>query len=178
MSLPNVHRHYTLMLSPAPALQDDSRYAAAILANILGDVEGSRLYWALVEGGLAEEAQAHYEGRDGTGEYLVLCTCSPDDAEEVERIARREIDGLVDSLTEDDLERVRSKVATAATLHGELPAGRMRRLGQIWNYHGEYRSLEDELRRINDVTLDELRKVYQAHPMSPVVVGHMTPPGE
>jgi len=176
MSLPTVVRHYMLMIAPAPSLQDDRRYAAAILANILGDTEGSRLYWALIESGLADEAQAHYDGRDGTGEFLVLCTCSPDQAKQIEQITRREIDDLLDSLTDDDLVRVRSKVATSATLAGELPAGRMRRLGQLWNYHGEYRSLEEELARINAVTLDDLRAVHEAYPMTPIVVGHMAPP--
>jgi predicted Zn-dependent peptidase len=39
----NVHRHYLLMASPAPAMNDERRYAAAILSQILGDAEGSRL---------------------------------------------------------------------------------------------------------------------------------------
>ena len=60
---------------------------------------------------------------------------------------------------EDDLVRVRSRVATAATLHAELPAGRMRRLGRLWTYTGEYRTLATELERINAVTLDELREL-------------------
>ena len=31
---------------------------------------------------------------------------------------------------------------------GELPAGRMHRLGRLWTYLGEYRSLDEELERI------------------------------
>ncbi|UCD75232.1 MAG: insulinase family protein [Phycisphaerales bacterium] len=170
-----VNRHYLLMAAPAPAFDDDRRYAAAMLAQILGDSEGSRLYWALIETGLAEEAQAHFDARDGVGDYVVYCSCSPEDGEKVEKIVRREMDALVGSLTEDDLLRVRSKIATGATLAGELPAGRMRRIGHIWTYLHEYRSLEEELARINAVTLDELRAVHEAFPIRPVVTGRLTP---
>jgi predicted Zn-dependent peptidase len=169
------NRHYVLMMSPGPDLEDDRRYAADMLAQILGDSDGSRLYWALIETGLAEDAQSQYDGRDGTGEYLVYCSCSPEDADRVETVVRSELDGLVASLTEDDLVRVRSKVATGATLHGELPAGRMRRLGQVWTYTGVYRSLEEELDRINAVSLDDLRSVAAELPIAPTVVGRLTP---
>src|SRR5262249_39114430 len=66
-----VTRHYMLMLAPAPAQQDQRRYAASVLAQILGEGDGSRLFWALIETGLADEAQAQFDGRDDHGEYLV-----------------------------------------------------------------------------------------------------------
>ena len=170
-----VTRHYTLMISPAPALTDDRRYAAAMLAQILGDVDGSRLYWALIETGIVEDADAHYGGRDGTGEYLVQLSCSPDAAEKAERIVLEEIDRLPESLTADDLERMRSKTATGLTLQGERPAGRMQRLGQVWTYTGEHRSLGSELERIKSVTLDELRAVSADFPLRPRTIGRLTP---
>jgi predicted Zn-dependent peptidase len=170
----NVHRHYLLMASPAPAMNDGRRYAAAILSQILGDSEGSRLYWALVDTGLADEAQSQYDGRDGLGEHLVFCSCDDARAEQVEQVARQEMTNLPDALTDDDLERVRSKIATGVTLSAELPAGRMRRLGRMWTYMGRYSSLEDELRKINAETLDDLRAENEAFPMQPMVVGHLT----
>jgi predicted Zn-dependent peptidase len=167
--------HYLLMLAPAPAIDDDRRYAASLLMQVLGDVDGSRLYWALVDTGLADEAQAHYDGRDGLGEYLIHCTCAPDRAETVEAIATEEIEKLVESLTDDDLLRVCSRAATSATLHGELPSGRMRRLGRVWTYTGRHLSLEDELERLRAVTLDEMRSVASEFAPRPVVVGRLHP---
>ncbi len=170
-----VNRHYAITLAPAPPIQDDRRYAAGMLAQILGDAEGSRLYWALVETGLAEEARAQYDGRDRIGTYLVYFVCSPQDAGAVQTEIGRQIDGLMQTLGEDDLERVRSKIATNATVQGELPAGRMHRLGRLWTYLGEYRSLADELERINAVTLDDVRAVYEAFPFQPRVTGNLKP---
>jgi predicted Zn-dependent peptidase len=178
MELPTVNRHYLFTLAPGPAIDDDDRYAAGVLAQILGDADGSRLYWALIETGLAEEAQAWCESRDGVGEMMTYASCPPTEAERVEEILLREIDALSDSLTEDDLERVRSKLATAATLQGELPAGRMKRLGHVWTYLGRYRSLEEELARINAVTLSALREVAAKWPFTPVTTGRMKPGGQ
>jgi len=140
---PNVNRAYLLMLSPGPSVQDEDKYAAAMLAQVLGAPGNSRLHWALVENGLAEEAQ--------------------------------ELETLVGSLTEDDLEKLRNKAMTSATLAGERPSGRMQRLGRVWTYLGEYVSLEEELARMNAVTLDDLRRMYDRFPFQPRTVGRMLP---
>lgn len=171
-----VNRHYLLMLGAGPAMQDDLRYPASMLAQILGDVDGSRLYWSLVETGLAEEAQADYSPLDGTGNTLVYACCSPENATAVEETIQRELAGVVDSVTDDDLERARSKIATAATLHGELPGGRMRRLGRQWIYTGVYQSLEEELAAIDRVTIADLKSYAERYPPTATkVTGRLTP---
>ena len=163
------------MIAPAPAIQSDDRYAASILAHILGHSEGSRLYWSLVDTGLADEAIAHYDGRDRLGEYYFYASCSPESAGEVEDVLRREAAGFVNSISEHDLRRVRSKIATSVTLAGERPAGRMRRLGSLWLYQGEYRGLEEELERIESVTIDDLHRVAELFPFTPLVTARLRP---
>ncbi|MCK4873474.1 MAG: insulinase family protein [Phycisphaerales bacterium] len=170
-----INRAYSLMLAPAPPAQDDRRYAAAMLTRVLGESEGSRLYWALVETGLAEAAEAHYEGRDGLGDYLIFAATTPDRADEVWSIVEHEIGKLVDSLTEDDLVRLRNKMLTGVTVQSERPAGRMQRLGRRITYFDEYATLEEELDRINAVTLGDLRELYEAFPFQPRTVVHLAP---
>ena len=170
------NRHYLIMISPAPALQDDRRYAASMLANLIGDNEGSILYWALVDPGLAEEAQAGYDGRDALGDMFVYASCSPDRAEQVEEIINDRLDRCLALITDDDLERLRSKTATNITVGSERPLGRMMRLGRMAMYYGEeYRTLDEELARIEAVTLDDLRGVYEAFPFTPRTVGRLRP---
>ncbi len=170
-----VTRAYLLAVSPGPAAQDERRYAAMMLAKVLGDPGNSRLHWALIEPGLAEEAQAVYDGHDGCGDFYVYASGDPERAGDIWAGVEREIDRLVGSLTEDDLERLRNKSATGVTLAGERPAGRMQRLGRQWVYHGEHRTLEEELARINAVTLDDLRAVAAAFPFRPRTVGRLLP---
>jgi predicted Zn-dependent peptidase len=143
------------------------------MAWILGNPDGSRLYWSLIETGLAEAAQAQYDGKDRSGQFLVWSICDPEAADEVEAAIRSEIDGLVESIDEDDLERVRAKAATAITLHGELPAGRMQRLGRLLMTHDDWIPLEEELDKICQVTVGDIVDVANEYPMTPVVTGHL-----
>ena len=50
-------QQYTLQLAAGPAAEDDDRYAAKLLATVLGDDSGSRLYWELVDPGLGRTCQ-------------------------------------------------------------------------------------------------------------------------
>lgn len=170
-----VTRGYLLMVSPGPAMRDERRYAAMMLAQVLGAADNSRLHWSLVEPGIAEDAQSSYDAHDGIGSTFIFASGDPDRIDEIAATIDREIAGLVPSLTEDDLERLRNRLATAVTLAGERPGGRMHRLGKIWPYLGEYLTLEQELDSINKVTLADLRAVAQAFPFRPRTIGKMLP---
>ena len=168
-----INRDYMLMMSPAPPIQDERRHAAALMAWILGNSDGSRLYWSLIETGKAEAAQAQYDGRDRSGQFLTWCICDPEKADEIETVIRQEIADLFQSISEDDLERVRAKAATAITLHGELPAGRMQRLGRLFMTQDDWTPLEDELENICRVSVQDIIDVAEEYPMTPVVTGHL-----
>lgn len=170
-----VTRAYLLAVSPGPAMRDERRYAAMMLAQVLGAPGNSRLHWALVEPGIAEEAQAAFDANDGTGSIYIFASGDPERADEILSSIEREVERLVPSLTPDDLERLRNRLATSVTLAGERPSGRMHRLGKLWPYLGQYTSLEQELEAINRVTLDDLRGVAKAFPFRPRTVGRMMP---
>lgn len=170
-----VTRAYMLGLSPGPSIDDDRRYAAVLLSQVLGAPDNSRLHWALLETGLAEEAQAGYDPHDGAGDFFIFASGDPERAGEIWAAVIKEVDRLVDSITEADLERLRSKLATSVTLGGERPADRMQRIGRLWTALGRYRTLDQELDRINAVTIDEMRRVAAAFPLRPVTVGRLLP---
>jgi predicted Zn-dependent peptidase len=170
-----VSRGYALMLAEGPAIADDRRYAASLLAQVLGGHDNSRLHWALIETGLAEEAEAAFEARDGIGDFLLFVSGEPARLEEVWSVAMNQVDALRDSLTQDDLDKIRAKLATGVTLAGERPGGRMQRLGRQWTYLGTYTTLEEELERINRVTVSELQDLLAAFPLRPRTIGTMTP---
>jgi len=171
----SVTRCYMLMSAEAPAMGDDRRYAATLLALALGDSGNSKLHWSLIEPGLADEAQAFYDPHDGTGVFSVYATCDPDRADEVWAVLDRETDVIASAITDDDLERLRNKLATSVTLAGERPDGRMQRLGKMWTYLGAHRTLEEELAAINAVTLNDIAALCEAFPLKPRTVGRMTP---
>ena len=152
-------------------------WIVSLVAQILGDHEGSRLFWSLVETGLAEQADASFDPHDGVGEMSVHWVCEPEANDEVESIIRREFARFAESLDEEDLLRSRAKVATAVTLAGESPSGRMHRLGANWTVGREYSTLEEELARIEAVTLDGLREYLEAFPLEARMTGRLLPEG-
>lgn len=172
---PKVSRAYMIMIAPAPSASDDRRYAASLLSEILGGSDNSRLHWALIEPGIADEAQAGFDPRDGTGDILVFTSCDPERRDEVWGVIERELATLADSIKEEDLERIRAKFATAVTVGGERPSGRMQRLGRQWVYLSKYTTLEEELERIGRVTVEDLRSLVREFPFTPRTVGRMLP---
>ena len=172
-----VSRAYILGLADAPAIEDERRYAAGMLAQVLGSPDNSLLHWALIETGLAEEAQAAFDAHDGVGHYFIYASADPARIDDVWAQVQTQVDRLIDAVTPDDLERLRDKAATALTVGGERPGDRMHRLGRLWTTTAQYRPLEAELERIKKVTLDDLRAVAAAYPIKPVTVGKLVPKG-
>ena len=129
----------------------------------------------MIETGLADEAQAAADAHDGAGDYFVYASGDPERLDEIWSVIEREAKGLRESLDRHDLERLRTRQATAAALAGERPGDRMQRLGRVWTMLGRYISLEEDVDRIARVTLDEARAVLDRWPIEPRLVGRLTP---
>lgn len=164
----DTRQRYIMMLCPSVSTSDERRYAAGQAAHCLGDVEGSNLFWSLIEPGLAEEAQLHFDGRDGCGEFAATIVCDPAHADEVEAVAL----GVLRDASIDlgALERSRAKIETSAMLASERPMGRMTRLGVRWTYGLPYKTLDDDLAAINAVTLDDIAEYLSDYPIDSMLI--------
>lgn len=178
ITLPNASRHYMILAMPAPGVDDPHRYAAGLLMHILGGGDGSRLHWALIETGIAEEASAGYDGHDGIGEYAICAVCDADRVEEVQSVLTRELQALCASITDDDLERARARIATSAASAGERPSGRMHRLGAFYCYRQEFLTLDAEVERLAAVSHADLHACAAAFPLTPLVQIRVQPQTE
>ncbi len=170
-----VNRGYLIAVSDAPEFADERRYAAGMLMQVLGGSDNARLHWALIETGIAEEAQSAYDPHHGVGDYFVYASGEPDRLDTILKTIDQEIETLADSIIESDLERIRARMATAATLGGERPNDRMQRVGRHWLAHNAYRSLEDELDRIRSVRVKDLKEVAAAFPLGQRTLGQLVP---
>ena len=145
------------LMSPAPSGQDAKRFGAQLLATVLGDVTGSRLYYALVETAIADEAQVSYNPMDGTGVLITNISTEPERTGEVLNI----IDDvfkkfLADGATDAELQAAKNKIASHATLRGEMPMGRLTSVGFDWVYRKEYVPLEKQIDSLFAVSAKEL----------------------
>jgi len=169
-------RHYIAGLCPGPSAQDESRYAAMVLSDVLGDHEGSRLFWALVEPGLADEADFSFYPHDHTGSFLVYASCDPERAQHVEQILLGELQKVVqEGLSEEEVQRSKNKIESATVVQGESPLGRMRGLASRWTYNREYRSLEEDLALLESITMKDLVAVAEASRFKPMTITTLGP---
>jgi len=156
---------YAVLLANAPAATDEDRYAAKLLATILGDDSGSRMYWELVDPGLVEHASAtHYEF-EGTGALLTYLSCEPAlAAENLGRLADIFRRAQAEGVTQEELDQARSKIACRLVLRGERPRGRLFRVGFNWIFRGQYLPVRDELDSFRAVTIDDIAAVLKKYP--------------
>ena len=147
-----------------------------VLSDVLGDHEGSRLFWALVEPGLADEADFSYFPHDQTGSFLVYASCDPDRSAQVEGILLGELNKVLqDGLAADEVQRSKNKIESALVLQGESTLGRMRGLAFRWIYNREYRSLEEDLAILEAVTRDNLEAVARQWKFGPMTITTLGP---
>src|SRR5713101_1997757 len=69
-----------IIAMPAVDVKDPDYYAAVLGGSILGDSDGSRLYWNIHQKGLAESASASIWAMEGTGILLMQANSTPEEA--------------------------------------------------------------------------------------------------
>ncbi len=160
-------QQYALQLGPGPDARDDDRYAAKLLATVLGDDSGSRLYWELVDPGLAEHAGLSHCEYEGAGLMMTFVTCDPDGlAGNLQRIHDVYRQAETDGISEAELTQAKNKIRARIVLSSERPRGRLFPLGIDWVYRGEYRAIDDDLAAVAAVSLDEVTSVLSKYPLS------------
>lgn len=174
---PKLNRAYIMGLTPGPSAQDPRRFAARVLSDVIGDAEGSRFYWALVDNAIAEEADFGFYPHDGCGSFYISLVCDPERRAQVLGIAAAELERVKRDLTDEEVERAKNKIATGIVLGGEMPLGRVNALGSQWLYNGDYRSLEQDMEALRNVTPDALRQLMEAFAFSPMTLVTLGPSG-
>lgn len=170
-----LNRLYLMGLCPGPSSQSEDRFAARVLGDILGDSDGSRLYWSLVDNAVCDEADFGPYTHDRTGSFALSLVCDPGRGEEALEIARKELNRVKADLADDEVERAKNKIAGQSVLHGESPLGRMRAVGGSWVYNDEYRPLEADLDAILAVSREQLIDLLERFPPEPTTVVTLGP---
>jgi predicted Zn-dependent peptidase len=160
-------QQYLLQLADAPASEDDDRYAAKLLATMLGDDSGSRMYWELVDPGLVETASlGHYEYL-GAGVFFSWVSCGPEAARDIfQRMENLNRQAEQDGFTAEELRQAQSKVKARVVLGSERPRNRLFNVGGNWMQRSEYRSVADDLASVDAVTLDDVHRVLAEYPLT------------
>jgi predicted Zn-dependent peptidase len=166
-----IQQEYVLCLCGGPPSDSRMRYAADTLALAVGDDTGSRLYWGLIDPGLADSADCGYYENDGSGIVCTSLTCEPEKAESNLALVRKVLAEVQrDSITAEELSLAKTKMASRWVRRSERPTGRMPAIASAWAYTGEYRDVDTEIANYEAVTLKDVRDFLDRYPIDRTTV--------
>jgi len=143
------------------------RYAAFLLTHVIGDEVGSRMYWNLLDPGLADSCSFSMVEYSDAGAYIMSLSCTP----ETVRENMQQIDGIyadIQSLgvTEEELARSRTKTLSRMVLGNEIPGNRLFSFGNEWLQDRKYYTIREELGFVRNVTLDDINAILAKYPLT------------
>jgi predicted Zn-dependent peptidase len=169
MTRPKVMHEHVFLISPGPAANSPLRHSADLLGMAVGDDSGSRLYWALVDPGLADSADCSFHEYEGTGAFYTSFSGEPEQAANNLKVTLDVLQTVQrQSITAEELSQARNKILSRVVRGSERPKGRMMAIGMHWTYQHEYRSVDDDLRAYEAVSLDSVREVLDRYPLDRV----------
>ncbi len=162
----NLKQQIMILAMPSVDLNDPEYYAANLGGSILGDSDGSRLFWNINQKGLAESASAGIWSMEGTGIMIMEANSTPEEAPHVLKLLRAEMDSfLEDGIYEDELRRAKDKWISSLVLSSESTFSRMRSLANDWVTEGRLLSIDEEVERIEKVTAEDVMRSLRRFPM-------------
>lgn len=166
MTNPQLKQQIMILAMPTIDIKHPDYYAAELGASVLGDSEGSRLYWNINQRGLAESASAGIWSMEGTGLLWMQANSTPEDAPAVLKLLREELDNLLEvGVHPDELRRAKNKWISSIVLSSESPIVRMRSLANDWVTEGRLISVEEEIARVEAVTTDDIMRALHRFPL-------------
>ncbi|HET7689887.1 MAG TPA: pitrilysin family protein [Nocardioidaceae bacterium] len=155
---------------------DERRYALGILNAVLGGGPSSRLFQEVREQrGLAYSVYSFASHFTDAGTFCVGVGCLPSKQQEVLDVVRTELKRLADEgITADELHRGKGQLRRALVLSMEDSSSRMSRIAKAELLYDELPGLDEVVRRIDAVTLDDVHRIAQqilTQPETLAVVG-------
>ena len=171
-----IQRAHLAFVSPGVSAQCELRFVADIISDVVGGGEGSRLYWELIEPGLADSVRLSHDEEDGAGAFFGYASCDPDKIQEVLDRVRRVLRQVTDEgLRDEELEQAKRKAASALVLHDETPRGRLFHVGFDWQYRAQHRPLDEIIDQYLAVSQDDVRSFLQRRPWENLTVVALGP---
>lgn len=146
---------------PGLPRSDDRRFVLGVLNAAFGGGMSSRLFQEVREKrGLAYAVYSFASHYADSGMVGIYAGCLPSKIDEVLDICRDELEKVVSSgLTDEELERGKGQLRGSLVLGLEDTGSRMGRLAKADLVYGELLSVDEILRRIDAVTLDDVRRI-------------------
>ncbi|HEY9283526.1 MAG TPA: pitrilysin family protein, partial [Pyrinomonadaceae bacterium] len=156
---------HLLIAAPWPSARHEDRYAASLLASVIGGGTSSRLWQSVrEERGLAYSVGAAGSGFTDAGVLHLYAGTSPEQLDEVLDLSLAELRRAARELVSDDELRLAKDQSIASILLGlESTSARAGTLARQEIVHGRRTAPEEIIRRIEAVSPDDLLRVAREH---------------
>lgn len=136
-------------------------YAIHILNNILGGGISSRLFQSIREDkGLAYSIYSYQTNYSDAGLFTIYAGTRPNNAVQVTELIWQNICDLKNKgITPHELTKTKEQLKGSLLLGLESSSSRMSRIGKMEITLGKYSTLDEVVRKIDDVSLDDLQKI-------------------
>lgn len=173
LEIPDAAQSYLVQLVPGPTMSSQDRYVVRMLASILGDEGGSRMFWDLIDTGRAEVATLWSQEFAEAGAIFRYLVCGPEEMESNRRLTDEIVERASDAgIRQQELSEAINKTVAGCIMQSERPSGRLFGLGTRWLIGEEYIGLDDLLDRYRRVTVESVGRAardYLTHPPTTVL---------
>ncbi len=160
----SLSRLHVAVCTPGVAVDHPLREAAAVLSEIVGG-ENGRLYWALLDTGLADSADLSHAEYQETGVFEGGFSCDPERAVQVLALYRGVLSSLQErGVTEAEVRRAARKLAVSTLLRSETPQGQLFGLGMEYLALGRLVTVEEAVERVANVTVQDVAALLALRP--------------
>jgi predicted Zn-dependent peptidase len=150
-----------LQYSPGAGYGSEHRYVLRVLSTILGDDTGSRLFWELVDNGLAESAVAFTQEFEECGLFCTYLACSPQQKESNWEILQNILASANENpISEREIELAKNKICSGMILGSERPSNRLFSVGHAWLNREKYETVAEAVQHYKKVTRDQLQESF------------------
>jgi predicted Zn-dependent peptidase len=156
---------HLLIAAPWPSARHEDRYAASLLASVIGGGTSSRLWQSIrEERGLAYSVGAAGSGFTDAGVLHLYAGTSPEQLDEVLDLSLAELRRAArEPVSRDELRLAKDQSIASILLGLESTSARAGTLARQEIVHGRRVAPEEVIRRIEAATPDDLRRVARAH---------------
>ncbi len=146
-------------------------YTARVGSNVLSGGMAGRLFIEVREKrGLVYRVGAAHSAARGRGAMFAYAGTTPENSEETLAVMLKELKGLGDGVTEEELDRAKVDLKAAVIMQSELSSVRASALVNDWWNLGRLRSLEEIRAAIEGVTNENIMRHLKEFPVSPVTL--------
>jgi predicted Zn-dependent peptidase len=160
---PDLEQVQLLIAAPWPSATDTDRYAASLLAAILGGGTSSRLWQQIrEERGLAYSVGAGATAFTDAGVFSIYAGTSPAQADEVTDLSLAELRRIVrETVSADELQRFKEQAVSSILLGLESSSARAGTLARQEIVHGRRIAPDDIIKRLEAVTVEDIQRIAQ-----------------